>query len=161
MGKTIRLILGDQLNSSHSWYQNISKENLYVMMEIRQETDYAHHHIQKVLAFFTAMRGFSNQLKACGQEILYLQLDDPKNTQSLTDNLDWIIKESDGDKFEYQLPDEYRLDTQLAGYTKRLSISSGYFDTEHFLTQRGDLKNFFGGKKTYLMDEYLAILEKL
>ena len=62
------------------------------MMEVRQETDYAPHHVQKVLAFFTAMRSFADWIQKGGHEILYLHLDNPKNTQSLTGNLDWIIK---------------------------------------------------------------------
>ena len=32
---------------------------VYLMAEMRQETDYAPHHIQKVLAFFAAMRAFA------------------------------------------------------------------------------------------------------
>ncbi|WP_228515197.1 cryptochrome/photolyase family protein [Flavobacterium sp. MR2016-29] len=45
--KTLRLILGDQLNSNHSWYETTDNSITYVMMEIRTETDYAIHHIQK------------------------------------------------------------------------------------------------------------------
>jgi len=44
---TLRLILGDQLNSNHSWFQVVDDSVTYVMMEIRSETDYALHHIQK------------------------------------------------------------------------------------------------------------------
>lgn len=160
MGKTVRLILGDQLNGFHSWFNTVSNENLYVMMEIRQETDYAHHHIQKVLAFFTAMRSFSNWLKEVGHNVIYLTLDDPKNTQSLTNNLDWIIKENGADKFEYQLPDEFRLDAQLEKYAKGLVIPYGFVDSEHFLTQRSDLKRFFYGKKTYLMESFYRHMRK-
>ncbi len=48
---TIRLILGDQLNEQHSWYKNVDDAVCYVMFEMRQETDYVKHHIQKVVAF--------------------------------------------------------------------------------------------------------------
>ena len=48
----IKLILGDQLNIKHSWFNQVDDEVIYVMMEMRQETDYAPHHIQKVIAFF-------------------------------------------------------------------------------------------------------------
>jgi deoxyribodipyrimidine photolyase-related protein len=55
MSKTLRLILGDQLNSNHSWYQTKDNSVTYVLMEIRSETDYATHHIQKIAGFFSAM----------------------------------------------------------------------------------------------------------
>ena len=50
--KTLRLILGDQLNSQHSWFQEKDDDVIYFMAEMRQETDYVAHHIQKVTAFF-------------------------------------------------------------------------------------------------------------
>ena len=57
--KTLRLILGDQLNHQHSWFDSVDSEITFVMMEVRQETDYVPHHIQKVAGFFTAMPGWS------------------------------------------------------------------------------------------------------
>ena len=59
---TLRLILGDQLNANHSWLQDKDPSVLYVLMEILPETQYVQHHVQKVCAFFLAMRAFANQL---------------------------------------------------------------------------------------------------
>lgn len=52
----LRLILGDQLNVRQSWFQRVDDSVLYVMMEVRSETDYVLHHAQKVLGIFAAMR---------------------------------------------------------------------------------------------------------
>ncbi|MCA1794402.1 MAG: cryptochrome/photolyase family protein, partial [Desulfobacteraceae bacterium] len=57
--RILRLILGDQLNSHHSWFRHINPKVIYLLMEIRQETDYVRHHIQKVVGFFAAMRSFA------------------------------------------------------------------------------------------------------
>ena len=52
MPTTLRLILGDQLNIHHFWFApGPDPQVVYVLMEIRQETDYVHHHIQKIAAF--------------------------------------------------------------------------------------------------------------
>ncbi|RYE16715.1 MAG: cryptochrome/photolyase family protein, partial [Sphingobacteriaceae bacterium] len=59
MVKTLRFILGDQLNSTHSWFQQTEPETVYVLMEMMQEQTYVKHHIQKILAFFGAMRNFT------------------------------------------------------------------------------------------------------
>lgn len=32
----LRLVLGDQLNAQHSWFQHVDKHVIYVMMEVRQ-----------------------------------------------------------------------------------------------------------------------------
>ena len=55
----VRLILGDQLNAKHTWFDEVNNNVCYVMFEMRQETDYVMHHIQKVVAFFGAMRNFA------------------------------------------------------------------------------------------------------
>ena len=64
--KTVRLILGDQLNQNHSWFNEVNDNFIYLMAEMRQETDYVKHHIQKVIAFFLAMRNFKDELSAKG-----------------------------------------------------------------------------------------------
>ena len=46
----MRLLLGDQLNIEHSWFKKTEDDVCYVQMEMRQETDYAPHHIQKMLS---------------------------------------------------------------------------------------------------------------
>ena len=125
--KTLRLILGDQLNSKHSWYKDNAENMVYCLFEMRQETDYVTHHIQKVIGFFAAMRDFSQHLKDEGLTVHYLKLDDPENTQNLNDNLQLLVKEYNIDKFEYQLPDEYRLDEQLSKFCNALTIDSEAF----------------------------------
>ncbi len=59
----LRLVLGDQLNASHSWFRTSDPAVCYLMAELRQETDYCRHHRQKVLAFFAAMHAFAAALK--------------------------------------------------------------------------------------------------
>ena len=127
--KTLRLILGDQLNSKHSWYKNTPKNTVYCLFEMRQETDYVTHHIQKVIGFFAAMRDFGQHLKDQGFTVQYLKLDDSKNTQSLTDNLKLLIEEHNITKFEYQLPDEYRLDQQLSIFNRTFLHKTSRFKT--------------------------------
>ncbi len=90
--KTLRLILGDQLDELHSWFKKPDKDVTYVMMEIRQETDYVKHHIQKVAAFFAAMRAFSTRLKELGHKVIYLRLDDRQNLQTIPANLQHLVK---------------------------------------------------------------------
>ena len=122
--KTLRLILGDQLNSKHSWYKTNDKNVVYCLFEMRQETDYVTHHIQKIIGFFAAMRAFSSHLKANNFKVDYYKLDDKDNTQDLVENLKQLIKKHEIEKFQYQLPDEYRVDQQLSEFCESLDIES-------------------------------------
>ncbi|MGJ3233609.1 cryptochrome/photolyase family protein [Marivirga sp.] len=160
MKKTLRLILGDQLNQKHSWFKEVNHDILYVMMEMRQETDYVTHHIQKVVAFFSAMRAFKIEMQEKGHQFLYLGINDANNKQSLKENIKRIIEERNIEHFEYLLPDEYRLDEQLKALCDEITISSSSVDTEHFLTQRNDIATFFKGKKQFLMENFYRKMRK-
>jgi len=156
----LRLILGDQLNHNHSWFKTVDKNIIYFMAEMRQETDYVVHHVQKIVAFFTAMRSFSEKLKEKGHTVIYYPLDHPKNTQSLTKNCSQLIEDYAIETFEYQLPDEYRLDKQLKDFCNDLKIKNNVYDSEHFLTSRTDLRDFFKGKKQFTMEYFYRYMRK-
>ena len=105
MAKTLRLILGDQLNHQHSWFKEKNNDVTYILMEVMQEQEYVKHHIQKIVGFFAAMRTFSRELKSLGHQVIYYYLDNEENQQSFDGNINWLIDKLNIEKFEYQFPD--------------------------------------------------------
>ena len=120
--RILRLILGDQLNQSHSWFNKQDDDILYVLMEIKQETNYVLHHAQKIIAIFAAMRNFKEDLLKKNHHVIYLKIGDPSNQQSIKSNLKSIISKHHIQKFEYQEPDEYRLDQDLKDFCNSIHI---------------------------------------
>ena len=98
--KTLRLILGDQLNYKHSWYSETSKDVVYFLAEMRQETDYVKHHIQKVVAFFESMEQFANWLRCEGHDVIHYKLDHEDNRQDLSENIRNLIEKHQFGRFE-------------------------------------------------------------
>ena len=160
MKKTLRLILGDQLNYQHHWFTKVDSNVIYFMAEMKQETEYVKHHIQKVVAFFMAMRHFKNWLKNQGHEVIYYQIDHPENLQTLPSIIQELVRSHNIEVFEYQLPDEYRLDEQLKVISDTLPVKTSYVDTEHFYTTREELAEFFKGKKQLLMESFYRMMRK-
>ncbi len=158
--KKLRLILGDQLNSQHSWFENVDENTIYLMAEMRQETDYVKHHTQKVVAFFLSMRNFANDLKTKNHLVEYFKISDANNLHDLEKIINLTIQKYQIEKLEYQLPDEYRLDEQLKSICKKLNIKTEVFDSEHFYTNRFELKDFFEGKKLLLMENFYRMMRK-
>ncbi len=158
--KTLRLILGDQLNLQHSWFEKTNENVIYVMAEMRQETDYVKHHIQKVVAFFLAMRDFSATLLTQNHQVVYFEIADQNNPQNLEKIIAFCIKKYQIEHFEYQLPDEFRLDEQLQSIGDNLKITTKAYDSEHFYTTRYELSDFFEGKKLYLMENFYRMMRK-
>ena len=160
MKKTLRLILGDQLNHQHSWFHQVDENVVYVMMEVRSETDYVVHHIQKVVAFFQSMRLFADDLVQNGHQVVYLRLNDAINKQSFTENIRWICQENKVESIEYQLPDEYRVDQELKNLSEAINLPVFVVDTEHFFTSRTEFAEFFKGKKQFLMESFYRYMRK-
>jgi deoxyribodipyrimidine photolyase-related protein len=154
---TLRLILGDQLNPLHPWFEQIDTSTVYVLMEVRQETDYILHHAQKVLAIFAAMRDFARQLRESGHRVRYVSIDDASNRHSFTDNLDALVTHYGATSVQYQAPDEWRVDAQLAAWAEQArqrGLAVEVADTTHFLTTRHEARELFAGRKQWLMEHF-------
>ena len=151
---TLRLVLGDQLHPGHSWFAQVDARVVYVLMEVRQETDYVLHHAQKILAIFAAMRDFARYLRAGGHRVRYVALDDPSNRQSIPGNLAALAAHYAAQRIEWQQPDEWRLDAQLQAWGAAQPQDWAVMDSEHFLTQRGELAALMGQRKQWLMEHF-------
>jgi deoxyribodipyrimidine photolyase-related protein len=158
--KTLRLVLGDQLNEQHSWFKGTGDHVTYVLMEVRTETDYVKHHIQKICSLFLGMRSFAERLTIAGHQVHYVHISDSNNKGSFEKNLQTIIDEGGFERFEYQLPDEYRVDELLKCFCQQLKIAFQAVDTEHFFTKRTELSDFFHGKKQFVMESFYRAQRK-
>ncbi|MFT6409122.1 MAG: deoxyribodipyrimidine photolyase-related protein, partial [Arenicella sp.] len=154
--KTLRLILGDQLNASHSWYRDKDSSVLYVIAEQYQEASYVKHHIQKIAAFFLAMQAFAAALESAGHNVRHLELDDSAAFADLPELITELCKQYGVSHFEYQRPDEYRLWKQLEELDlEALNIGKAYVETEHFIVPFDELSRYFtAGKGTRLEGFY-------
>jgi deoxyribodipyrimidine photolyase-related protein len=156
----LRLVLGDQLNPGHTWFQVVDPDVCYLLMEVLQETDRVAQHIQKICGFFAAMRSFARDLEAKGHQVLYIALDDPVNLQTFAANIQTIVRRKGVTRFEYLEPDDYHLDRELKDLGRSLDIPASCLDTEHFLTAREEVKDFFAGKKQYRMESFYRAMRR-
>ena len=151
---TLRLLLGDQLNPEHAWFQTTDPEVVYVLMEVRQETDYVLHHAQKILAIFAAMRDLARHLREAGHRVRYVALDDPSNRQNITENLSALAQHFEARRLEWQSPDEWRLDAQLRTWAAQQAFETAEVGSGHFLTDRHEMAALFEGRKQWLMEHF-------
>ncbi|MFN4895423.1 MAG: cryptochrome/photolyase family protein [Pseudomonadota bacterium] len=152
--RILRLILGDQLNGSHSWFNDSPGDATYLLMEVRAESEYAPHHIQKVVAFFASMRAFASELRERGFTVLYISLLDSDNSQSLEANIERLMASGEYCAFEYQQPDEYRVAKNLNQATKKIKHPVRIVSTEHFMVEPEFFTDVFKGHKRYVMESF-------
>ncbi len=158
--KEIRLILGDQLNIQHSWFEEIDAKVLFVLMEIKAESEYVRHHIQKIVGIFKAMRHFADELRQKGHQVVYYHINATQNTQSFKGNLIKLIEQYHPTHLAFQEPDEYRLDQLLREVFTSFDLPFQVHSSEHFYTKRDELATFFEGKKLYLMESFYRNMRK-
>ena len=156
----LRFILGDQLNYNHSWLNDKCDDVVYFMCEMHQETNYVTHHIQKVIGFFASMRSYAQFLTNKQHRVIYQELDHINSKLPLEEILNDIITQHQITQFEYQFPDEYRLDQQFSNFCESLNIPYKAYDTEHFYTSREELTSFFEGKKQFTMEFFYRYMRK-
>ncbi|KII76600.1 cryptochrome/photolyase family protein [Vibrio renipiscarius] len=176
----VRLILGDQLNAQHSWFSRVDDTTLYVIAELHQEATYTPHHIQKVCAFFLAMKAFAHERQEEGHHVLYLTLDDTQHFTDLPALIAHYVTEVNARIFEYQRPDEYRLLAQLANLTlppvqqsetcddaqacqtdqTRTQVVTNCVDSEHFMLPFAEIEQQFPAKKHIMMEHFYRRMRK-
>ncbi|PWQ99628.1 cryptochrome/photolyase family protein [Leucothrix arctica] len=162
--QTLRLILGDQLNANHHWYQQKDPSVLYVIAELKQEATYTKHHIQKLCAFFSAMEQFAGALNKSGHEVTHLTLDDTADFADFPELIQHLCLQHDVASVEYQRPDEYRLLAQMRGMslnskdTSSLTVTE--VDTEHFLVGFDEIDDYFTKDKHHKMEFFYRKMRK-
>lgn len=153
-----RLVLGDQLNIDHSWFQSHEDATLYLIVELEQEAQYTSHHVQKVCAFFAAMQAFEQAISAIGHHVLRLTLDDTQVYVDLPELLEHVLIEKNITCFEYQLPDEYRLREQLATFSENaqhnLNVAVSVVESEHFYLSDEALATYFKPGVKHRMEHF-------
>lgn len=160
MRRTLRLVLGDQINSQHSWWQRVDQDTIYVMMEIRPESLYVTHHIQKIVGIFLAMRRFAAERTSAGHHVEYFKINDADNLHSFKLNIQSLLNKYPCDTIEYQEPDEYRLDQLLREELGSLGLKTSCVSAEHYYTSRFELSSFFEGKSTYIMENFYRYMRR-
>jgi deoxyribodipyrimidine photolyase-related protein len=154
--QTLRLVLGDQLNPQHPWFTSDPQDDVvYVLAEMRHETDNVRHHIQKIAAFFAAMEHFARELQNRGHRVDYRTLDHPDSALSFGDMLQKAAVAWGAQHVEYLEPDDYALDQHL-----RSCFGPPADSTHHFLFERTGVADHFGKKPQRLLESFYRMARK-
>lgn len=151
--RRLRLILGDQLNHQHPWFDEIRSDTTYLLAEVFEEATYVRHHVQKVCGIFAAMATFATQLRASGHEVLHLTLDDTAAFNEFPTLIHHLVRSNGYDILEYQRPDEHRLLAKLR-MIRHHHLQVVEHDTAHFLVPFARLSRHFKAGRPQRMEAF-------
>jgi len=158
--KHLRLILGDQLNPTHSWFNQVDDDVVYVIAELHQEAVYTKHHIKKITACFVAMANFAHHLESAGHRVCYLTLDETEKFKDLPHLIIELASQYQSQTFTFQRPDEYRLWSQLGHLSTRKELTVYKADSEHFLLAFHELPQHFQKATHIRMENFYRFMRK-
>lgn len=142
------LVLGDQLSLSLSALQQASKDDVVVMAEVADETDYVPHHPKKIAFTLTAMRKFAEQLQQAGYTVAYSRLDDPDNSGSITAELLRRAQDYCSHQVIATEPGEWRLINAL----HQLPLDTTILTDSRFITTHAEFEAWADNRKELRME---------
>jgi deoxyribodipyrimidine photolyase-related protein len=153
------LILGDQLNKNISSLKEFDKnDDLILMCEVNQETQYVKHHKKKIAFIFSAMRHFAQDLIADGFNVSYIKLNDKKNTGSLEREIERAIKKHNPDKVAITEPSEYRVLNNIKSTSFDVPVE--ILDDDRFLCTHKQFSTWADGRKQLRMEYFYREMRK-
>ncbi|MDX1950091.1 MAG: cryptochrome/photolyase family protein [Rickettsiales bacterium] len=151
--RNLVFILGDQLSHKISSLENFSAEqDLILMCEVKEEATYAPHHKKKIAFIFSAMRHFSEELKAKKFSVEYIKFDDEKQVKSFEEALANAIKKYNPEKIIITEASEYRVLGYIKSWQKKFSKPLEIMQDNRFIATHEEFESFAKGKKNLLME---------
>jgi deoxyribodipyrimidine photolyase-related protein len=157
----LRLVLGDQLNSTISSLVDADKSRDVIMMcEVLEEATYVKHHKKKLVYIFSAMRHFASELRGAGFNVCYVELDDAENTGSFTSEIARAVKRINPQKIIVTEPSEYRVLQTMKSWQKNLGIEVDIRSDKRFLCSHKGFADWAKGRKQLRMEYFYRQVRK-
>lgn len=159
--KTLRFILGDQLNLKISSLQDCDKKtDIILMCEVWDEATYVKHHKKKIVFILSAMRHFANELTTKGYKIDYVKLTDSHNTQSFNDEVQRAIKRHKIERVIITHPGEFRVLEDILRWEQLFNITLELREDHRFLATQEEFKEWASSRKTLRMEYFYRTMRK-
>ena len=147
---SLRLVLGDQLTRDVAALRGYVDGDVVLMVEAAVETTYVKHHKQKIAFVLSAMRHFAEELRADGLSVDYIKLDDPKNTGSISGELQRAVARHKLLHVILTSPGEWRVLSDF--YALDLGIPVFIRDDDRFFATTERFAAWADGRKAWRME---------
>ena len=138
------VVLGDQLSLDISSLNAADRSTDVVMIsEVMAEATYVKHHPKKIALIFSAMRHFTQDLKARGWTVTYTKLDDPENAGSLAGEILRRSAEFGTSEVIVTEPGEWRVINELT----KVPVKVTQLQDSRFIASHAEFEDWAKGRK--------------
>jgi len=157
----LRILLGDQLSHDVSSLRDLDRARDRVLLaEVWDEATYVRHHPKKIAFIFSAMRHFAAELAANGVTVIYVRLDDPGNTGSLSGELARAVAADPPERVVATEPGEWRLWDAMRGWEAEFGVPVEIRDNERFFTTPRGFRAWAEGRTSVRMASFYQHMRK-
>jgi deoxyribodipyrimidine photolyase-related protein len=161
MTKTLRLVMGDQLSRNVSSLAGAAAAtDVILMVEVKAEVTSVKHHKHKIVLVLSAMRHFAKSLRGEGFHVDYVMLDDPKNTQSFTTELQRAVKRHGAKRLIVTEASEWRVHEMMQGWADATGIDVEFRPDERFMCSRETFAKWAEGRRSFRMEFFYREMRK-
>ena len=130
------------------------------MAEVEHESKHVWTHKQRIAIFLSAMRHFRDELKNDGYRVEYVQLDDRKQTNKLSERLRIDLRSLNPNRIIVTQPGEWRVLQGLKKICKVEEVALQIKEDTHFYTSTRDFRDHAQGRKSLRMEYFYRELRK-
>ena len=149
------VVLGDQLSLAiSSLCKGDQSTDVVLMAEVAEEASYVPHHKRKIAFLFSAMRHHAKALSDAGWRVRYTRFDDPKNTGSLSGEIQRALSDLTARSVIVTEPGEYRLKKALTTWANETGIRLTMLDDDRFLCSHQAFRDWAACRKQLRMEYF-------
>jgi len=153
--RNLVVVLGDQLDERSAAFDGFDKScDAVWMAEVGGEATYVWSHKARIAIFLSAMRHFRNDLRRRRFNVVYRELDEPENAQSLPGELEASIKRLKPERLVLVKPGEWRVEKDLMSVAQDLNVPLEVRPDRHFLSSLDDFNEFAEGRKQLRLENF-------
>ena len=149
---SLRLVLADQLSPNLASLQDVEKDDVILMAEVRDQFSPVRHHRKKIVFIFSAMRHFAAELRDRGYRVSYVNYDDAGNTGTLAGEIRKHVQSCGARQLLVTEPGEYHLREALAGWRDKLDVPLQILPDRRFIAGDGEFAEWVKGRKKPVME---------
>ncbi|MEE2524989.1 cryptochrome/photolyase family protein [Hyphobacterium sp. HN65] len=154
-GRSLRLVLGDQLSPDIASLKDIRADDVVLIAEVMAEARYVRHHKKKIAFLFSAMRHFADELRGRDLTIRYVQLDDAGNCGSLGGEVERALEECGPfDRVIVTEAGEFRLKQEMDSWSGRFELPVEIRSDDRFICTHQRFEDWASGRKRLTMEYF-------
>ena len=154
-GKTLILLLGDQLSPQMSALRDISPGAAVILMcEVMEEATYVPHHKKKIAFLFAAMRHFAAALAEAGWHVDYVALEAPGNSGSFSGEVARACARHDIAQVRVTEPGEWRVRRAMETWPDALGVPVTILEDDRFFCSHARFARWAGNRSQLRMEYF-------